>query len=58
MAEVMRQYGITGAHVSPSLSWLSVSMGPVSVLVVTMLSALYPAFRVRRLKPAQAMAEA
>lgn len=56
-AEMMRAYGIP-ERLYPKLTWLGAIIGPVSVLAVTMLSALYPAFRVRRLKPAQAMAAA
>jgi ABC-type lipoprotein release transport system permease subunit len=39
----------------PQLSLLSVSIGPGAVLVITLLTALYPALKVRRLRPVEAM---
>ena len=56
-AELVKAYGIA-ERMYPTLTLLSVSLASLSVLVVTMLSAVYPALRVRRLKPAAALAAA
>jgi ABC-type lipoprotein release transport system permease subunit len=40
----------------PKLSLLSVSIGPFMVLFFTLFAALYPALKVRRLRPVEAMA--
>ncbi|MDY6951814.1 MAG: FtsX-like permease family protein [Thermodesulfobacteriota bacterium] len=53
-SEIMRQYGLP-ERMFPRLSLLSVSIGPAVVLVITVLTALYPAFKVRRLRPVEAM---
>jgi ABC-type lipoprotein release transport system permease subunit len=34
---------------------LSVSIGPGAVLIITILTALYPALKVRRLRPVEAI---
>lgn len=52
--DMMQQFGISG-KLYPSLSLLSVSIGPALVAVVTFFAALYPALRIAGLKPAQAM---
>jgi putative ABC transport system permease protein len=53
-SELMRQYGL-GERMFPQLSVLSVVIGSGAVLVITLLTALYPALRVRRLRPVEAM---
>ncbi len=53
-SELMRQYGIPGV-MRPQLSLLSACLGPGAVLVVTFLAALYPALKVRRVKPVEAI---
>jgi putative ABC transport system permease protein len=53
--ELLSQFGITG-RIYPKLSLLSVSIGPVMVLFFTFIAALYPALKVRRLRPVEAMA--
>jgi len=53
-AEILRSYGLPEA-LRPRLSWLSLLSGPAVVFAITFLTALYPAWRVRRLRPAQAM---
>lgn len=53
-SELMRQYGLP-ERMFPQLSLLSVSIGPGVVLVITLLTALYPALKVRRLRPVDAM---
>ncbi len=53
-SELLRQYGIP-SRLYPRLSLLSASVGPVAVFIITWISALYPAFKIRRLKPVEAM---
>jgi ABC-type antimicrobial peptide transport system permease subunit len=53
-SELLRQFGITG-RMYPKLSFLSVSIGPFMVLFFTFIAALYPALKVRRLRPVEAM---
>ena len=52
--ELMRQFGLP-ERIFPRLSVLSVSIGAGIVLVITVLTALYPALKVRRLRPVEAM---
>ena len=54
-SEVMKQFGMPEC-IYPQLSMLSASIGPGAVLVITFLTALYPALKVRRLRPVEAMA--
>jgi len=54
-SELMRQFGLP-ERMYPQLSMLSASIGPAAVLVITFLTALYPALKVRRLRPVEAMA--
>jgi ABC-type lipoprotein release transport system permease subunit len=54
-SEVVRQFGIP-ERMYPRLSFLSVSIGPILVLFITSLAALYPALKVRRLRPVEALA--
>ena len=53
-SELMRQYGLP-ERMFPQLSVLSVSIGAGVVLVITFLTSLYPALKVRRLRPVEAM---
>lgn len=53
-SELLSQFGITG-RMYPKLSLLSVSIGPFMVLFFTFIAALYPALKVRRLRPVEAM---
>ena len=53
-SELLSQFGITG-RMYPKLSLLSVTSGPLAVWIITFLAALYPALKVRRLQPAEAM---
>jgi len=53
-SELLSQYGMP-ERMFPQLSLLSVSIGPGAVLVITLLTALYPALKVRRLRPVEAM---
>ncbi len=52
--ELLEQFGISG-RVYPRLSLLSTAIGPGMVFVITFAAALYPALKVRRLKPVEAM---
>lgn len=52
--DIMRQYGISG-RMYPKLSLLSAVTGPVAVFIITLLAALYPALKIRRLRPVEAM---
>jgi len=54
-SEVMEQFGMP-ERIYPQLSMLSASIGPGAVLVITFLTAFYPALKVRRLRPVEAMA--
>ena len=53
-SEISRQFGLPDT-LYPQLSLLSATAGPLVVLVVTLLAALYPAFKLRRLRPVEAM---
>jgi ABC-type antimicrobial peptide transport system permease subunit len=53
-SDLLAQYGLP-ERMYPKLSWLSVSIGAGIVLVITGLTALYPAWKIRRLKPIEAM---
>jgi ABC-type lipoprotein release transport system permease subunit len=53
-SELLSQFGITG-RMYPKLSLLSVSIGPFMVLLFTFFAALYPALKIRRLRPVEAM---
>jgi len=53
-SEILRQYGISG-RMYPQLSLLSASCGPAAVLLITFMAALYPAMKVRGLRPVEAL---
>jgi len=53
-SELLSQFGITG-RMYPKLSWLSAVSGPLAVLIITFFAALYPALKVRMLRPVEAM---
>ena len=56
-AEIMRQYGLP-ERMFPQLSSLSISVGAGVVFLITIVVALYPAFKVRRLRPVEAISTA
>ncbi len=56
-SEIMSQMGISGT-MYPRLSALSLMTGPLAVLFITALAALYPALKVRKLRPVEAIATA
>jgi ABC-type lipoprotein release transport system permease subunit len=51
---MLRQYGISN-RIHPLLTWITCTAGPAAVFCITMLTALYPALKVRTLKPVEAM---
>ena len=53
-SDLLSQFGITG-RMYPKLSWLSAVSGPLVVWLITFFAALYPAVKVRRLQPVEAM---
>ncbi|MGD8304898.1 MAG: FtsX-like permease family protein [Desulfobacterales bacterium] len=53
-SDLLSQFGITG-RMYPKLSLLSVTIGPFMVLFFTFFAALYPALKIRRLRPVEAM---
>jgi ABC-type lipoprotein release transport system permease subunit len=53
-SEMLSQFGISG-RMYPKLSWLSILIGPGLVLVITLMAALYPAIKVRALRPVEAL---
>jgi ABC-type lipoprotein release transport system permease subunit len=53
-SELLSQFGITG-RLYPKLSLLSAVSGPLAVMVITFFTALYPALKVRRMQPVEAM---
>ena len=53
-SELLSQFGITG-RMYPKLSLLSAVSGPLTVLIITFFTALYPALKVRRMRPVEAM---
>ena len=53
-SELLSQYGISG-RLHPKLSLLSATSGPAVVLMITFLAALYPALKVQKLRPVEAL---
>ncbi len=53
-SEMLRHYGISG-KMYPELSFISVFSGPCVLFVITMITALYPAFKIRHLSAVSAM---
>jgi ABC-type lipoprotein release transport system permease subunit len=53
-SEILSQYGIP-SRLYPRLTLLSATAGPMVVLLITLAAALYPALKIRRLKPVEAM---
>ena len=53
-AEISRQFGIPSI-LYPQLTPVSITAGPLAVLCITMLAALYPALKLRHLQPVEAM---
>lgn len=53
-ADILRQYGIP-ERLYPRLSLLTLMAGPALVFVITFVSSVIPALRIRRMKPVEAM---
>ncbi len=53
-SEIMKSFGISG-RMYPHLNWISATAGPAAVLIITFLTALYPALKVRRIRPLEAL---
>jgi len=53
-SEMLQQYGLP-ERMYPQLSTLSIAVGAGLVLLITLVAALYPALKVRRLRPVEAM---
>jgi len=53
-SEVLHQFGITG-RLYPRLTLISTTAGPAAVFLITLLAALYPAVKIKRLQPVEAM---
>ena len=53
-SEIMKQYGISG-RIYPQLSLITAFAGPVLVWVITFMVSLYPAFKIKGLRPVEAM---
>ena len=53
-SEILKQYGMSG-RIYPRLSLTTALAGPVLVWVITIAVALYPALKIKRLRPVEAM---
>jgi putative ABC transport system permease protein len=53
-SEISRQFGIPSV-LYPRLTLISMLVGPAAVFLITILAALYPAMKIRRLQPVEAM---
>ncbi len=53
-SEIARQYGIP-SRLFPRLTWVTSLAGPLVVFFITLLAAMYPALKIRRLDPVTAM---
>ncbi len=53
-SEILKAYGMSGT-VYPKLSFISAFTGPLVVLLITLCAALYPAMKVKKLAPAEAI---
>jgi ABC-type lipoprotein release transport system permease subunit len=54
MKEIHAQFGLPGV-IHPKITLLSLTLGPLVILLFTLLAALYPATRLRKLDPVEAM---
>jgi putative ABC transport system permease protein len=53
-SEILKQYGMSG-RIYPRLSLITAFAGPVLVWIITIAVALYPALKIKGLKPVEAM---
>ena len=56
-SELFSQYGIPNT-LHPRLTPITIAAGPLTVLFITLAAALYPALKIRSLKPVEALREA
>jgi ABC-type lipoprotein release transport system permease subunit len=54
LAEYGAEFGLSGV-ITPKLTAWTLLLGPLAILVFSMIAALYPAMRLRRLQPLEAM---
>jgi putative ABC transport system permease protein len=54
MAELYGQFGLPGV-ITPKISFTTLFLGPAVIFCFTVAAALYPALRIRRLQPVEAM---
>jgi ABC-type antimicrobial peptide transport system permease subunit len=54
MKELYAQFGLPGV-IHPKLSFAGFALGPAVILAFTLVAALYPALRVRKLQPVEAI---
>ena len=54
MKEIYAQFGLPGV-ITPQLSFATLTLGPAVIFAFTLAAALYPALRIRRLRPVEAM---
>jgi putative ABC transport system permease protein len=54
MKEMHAQFGLPG-FIIPKISFVTLTLGPAAIFVFTLLAALYPALRIRKLKPVEAI---
>jgi len=54
MKELHAQFGLPGV-IYPKITFVSLTLGPLVILLFTLLAALYPATRLRKLDPVEAM---
>ncbi len=54
MEEIYAQFGLPGV-IHPKLSFASFTLGPAVIFAFTVLAALYPALRIRKLEPVEAI---
>ncbi|MBT3388032.1 MAG: ABC transporter permease, partial [Desulfobacula sp.] len=53
--DILKEYGIPD-RLYPRLSLISASAGPLVVFLITFVSSVFPALKIRKLKPIEAMA--
>lgn len=56
-SEILSQFGIPDT-LYPRMTFISVMAGPLAVLLITLAAALYPALKIKRLRPVEALRQA